>query len=126
MVNDERALSVREVLKELEFQNPDAHLATWIANHKQIFAPPTEDEMAHVAEIFAVEHFRQLIGERQRLRGQPVADPWIVARAISLGAVVVTEERCRLNAAKIPNVCEHFHVDCVDLQAMLSQEGWRY
>lgn len=126
LVNDGRAISVREVLKELEFQNPDAHLAAWNANHKAIFSPPTEEDMGHVAEIFAVEHFHQLIGETQRLRGQPVADPWIIARAMSLGAVVVTEETYRPNAARIPNVCEHFRVECIDLETMLSREGWKY
>jgi hypothetical protein len=41
---------------------------------------PTGQEMEHVAEIFKVPHFRQLIGQKQQLKGLPVADPFLVAR----------------------------------------------
>ena len=72
--------SVREVRKELELQDA-AHLGIWVDQHPLVFPTPTEMEMQMVAEIFRVPHFQQLIGEKQRLRGQPVADPFIVARA---------------------------------------------
>ena len=56
--------SVREVKKELDFQSVSVHLDAWIAANSSLFRAPTEEEMYTVAEIFAVGHFRQLIGEK--------------------------------------------------------------
>lgn len=118
--------SVREVQKEVELQNFSDHIGLWVAENPLVFPAPSEDEMAAVAEIFRVAHFQQLIGEKQRLRGQPVADPFLVARAKCGGGCVVTQEGRLPNAAKIPNVCEHFGVDCIDLQGLLRRLGWRF
>jgi len=51
-----------------------------------------------------------LVTETQRLKGQPVADPFVIASAKVRGGAVVTEELKREHAAKIPNVCQHFDV----------------
>jgi hypothetical protein len=121
-----RLLSVREVRKELDGQNTAAHVAAWVATNSGLFTAPAPQEMTHVASIFAVPHFQQMIGEKQRLRGYPVADPWLVARGMEFGAIVVSEEEAKPNSAKIPNVCEHFSVECIPLQELLRREGWRY
>lgn len=118
--------SVREVQKELELQNPVDHLIQWCDGNKPVFPAPTEDEMHAVADIFAVAHFQQLIGEKQRLRGSPVADPFLVARARVIGATVVTEEALKPNAAKIPNVCQHFGIGFMDVRTFLQERGWRF
>lgn len=118
--------SVREVEKELELQNPIEHLIAWCDANKPLFPTPTEEEMHGVADIFAVEHFRQLIGEKQRLRGFPVADPFLISRARAIGAIVVTEEVLKPNAAKIPNVCQHFGVRFMDVRGFLQEQGWRF
>jgi len=118
--------SVREVRKELELQDASEHLGFWVSRNSLVFPTPTEGEMHMVAEIFRVPHFQQLIGEKQRLRGQPVADPFIIARAHQLGWCVVTEEAMKPNAVKIPNVCQHFGVECTDLKGLLTRFGWRY
>lgn len=94
--------------------------------NRGIFSAPSAQELEQVAAIFAVPHFRQLIGETQRLRGWPVADPFVVARGIVLEVCVVTEEIRKPNAAKIPNVCDHFSVECICLEEMMAREGWRF
>ena len=83
-------------------------------------------EMEYVAQIFRVPHFRQLIGVKQQLKGSPVADPFLVARGALLGASVVTEETLKPNAAKLPNVCEHFGVRSTNVQGFLVEVGWRF
>ncbi len=118
--------SVREVRKELELQDTSEHVAEWAKLNAAIFLSPTEAEMQIVADIFKVRHFQQLIGEKQRLRGQPVADPFLVARAGACGGCVVTEEGLKPNAAKIPNVCGHFKIECIDMKRLLERFGWRY
>lgn len=126
VVADGTVSSVREVRKEIELQDASEHVGIWVASNPLIFPTPAEAEMEMVAEIFRIPHFQQLIGEKQRLRGQPVADPFIVARASVLSGCVVTEEVHKPNGAKIPNVCEHFTVDCCNMKEFLSRLGWRY
>jgi Domain of unknown function (DUF4411) len=126
LVQAERFVSVSESRKEIAIQDASAHLASWVDQHSNIFRTPTSREMTAVARIFAISHFQQLIGQKQRLRGYPVADPFVIARAMVDGACVVTEEALKPNAAKIPNVCQHFQVACLNMQGLLKQEGWRF
>lgn len=118
--------SVREVKKEMDNQDTSEHVMTWAGANVELFASPTEDDMHAVAEILAVPHFSQLIGEKQRLKGMPVADPFLIARGKMESACVVTEEKLKANAAKVPNVCQHFGVECTNLQGFLQQQGWRF
>jgi hypothetical protein len=79
-VTDGRCTSVAEVEKELERYAARQHLIDWIEEHKSVFTVPPADEMAFVAEIFAVPHFQGLVGTQQLTVGTPVADPWIIAK----------------------------------------------
>jgi hypothetical protein len=126
IVSDGTLLSVEEVFDESEQRIDSVHMNEWIKRNKSIFAPPTEQEMAFVAEIFQVSHFRQLVSEDALLRGGHVADPWLIARAKVLGGCVVTEEKLKPQAAKIPNVCQHFQIDCCNVEELLRRKGWRY
>lgn len=119
-------VSCSEVAKELELQSPSAHLNIWVDAHPLVFPDPTEEEMEYVARIFRVSHFKQLIGEKQRLKGLPVADPFLVARGAIEDACVVTEEVLKPHAAKVPNVCEHFGVRSTNVQGFLVEMGWRF
>lgn len=62
----------------------------------------------------------------QRLRGYPVADPFVVACARVRDGCVVTEEASRPNAARIPNVCGHFGVRCTNVEGFLREIGWEF
>jgi hypothetical protein len=126
-------ISTREVFNELERQAVSEEVLNWAKNHKTIFTTPTVDEQKFVAEIFKVKHFQGLIGAQQRLKGTPVADPFVIACAKANGGTVVTEEGWqrpsqmlipKANAAKIPNVCQHFNILCVDLEGFMHQQGW--
>jgi len=56
-----------------------------------------------------------LIGEKQRLRGTPVADPFLIARAQALRGAAVTEESPKPNKPDIPAICAHFGIPCMKL-----------
>jgi len=119
-------LSVREVHREMIQQNTREWLTEWVENNSGIFLLPTQAEMEFVREIFEVPHFKTLVPERQILKGSTVADPFIIASAKISGGCVITEEGMKPNAAKIPNVCEHFSVDCIDLEGFLVEVGWQF
>ncbi len=119
-------VSVKEVRRELDKEATRDHLKAWITRNSRIFVAPDEDQASFVAEIFRVPHFRQLVGDRAILNGTPAADPFVIASAHAHEACVVTEEKLRPNAAKIPNVCEHFHVACTDTEGFMAQLGWSF
>jgi hypothetical protein len=63
---------------------------------------------------------------KARLTGTPVADPFVIACAAVRNGAVVTEEKFKQNAAKIPNVCAHFQVDCIDLEGFMRAVVWSF
>ncbi len=117
--------STKEVFRELK-DGAENHVLDWCKLNATIFSTPDARETQFVARILAVPHFRQLIGSKQALRGTPVADPFIIARAAVLGGTVVSEESFKRNAAKIPNVCQYFGIPCIKLGDFLRAKGWRF
>lgn len=121
-----RLVSTREVYRELEDQAVSEHVQEWVEENKTLFVVPTSEELGHVRSIFQVRHFQQLIGNKQRLKGMPVADPFVVASAMEREWCVISEEGDNPNAAKIPNVCRHFNVECMKLEGLMAREGWLF
>lgn len=135
LVKEEKLISTREVYNELDRQAVSEDVATWAKNNKHIFKTPDNIELLFVSKIFEVKHFHSLIGTQQRLQGTPVADPFVVACAYAHKGTVVTEEGWdftaqkltpKPNAAKIPNVCDHFKIKCVNLEEFMHQQSWNF
>lgn len=126
LIQQKTLISTREVWNELERQNISDDVLAWAKQNKRIFTTPSSVELQFVAQIFQIKHFQNLIGEQQRLKGTPVADPFVIACAKIKGGTVVTEEQLKPNAAKIPNVCAHFNVSCIDLERFMQQQGWKF
>ena len=126
LIRQKNLISTREVWNEVERQNISKEVLVWAKQNKQIFTTPTTAELQFAATIFQVNHFQSLIGEQQRLKGTPVADPFVIACAKIKGGTVVTEERLKPTAAKIPNVCQHFNVPCIDLEGFMQQQNWTF
>ncbi len=126
LIQSELMISTREVWNEMQNGQPHPSTTAWLKQRQQIFKVPSGPELLFVAEIFKVPHFRTLIGEKEQLRGTPVADPFVIAIAKIRGGTVVTEELYKPKAAKIPNVCEHFQVPCITLEQFMSEQSWRF
>jgi hypothetical protein len=126
LVSDGQLVSVREVLKEIESHYKEDRLKQWAKESQHIFEQPTAREVELVNNIFAVKHFRQMVEKKKLLKGGFVADPFVVARAWAMGGCVVSTEFKKENAAKIPNVCDRFEVDCTDLEGFMELEGWSF
>lgn len=124
LVKDEIIISVREVYNEIGGRGD--RLSQWSKEKQNIFQQSSPEELAFVTEIFKVRHFQSLIREKERLQGKPVADPFVIARAKILDGCVITQENKKPNAAKIPNVCEHFSIDCANLEGFMERENWTF
>ena len=121
-----KMISTREVWKEANNGDPNEHVLKWLTERKELFLTPTNEELAFVGEIFQKNHFQNLIGQSQILKGNPVADPFLIACAKVYSGTVVTEEKNKPNAAKIPNVCEHFNIPCTDLEGFMGLQAWNF
>lgn len=128
-------ISTREVFNELERQAVSEAVLQWTKDNKSLFSTPTPHELQFVSEIFKIPHFQGLIGAQQRLKGMPVADPFVIACAKINAGTVVTEEgwqrpgkrlELKPNAAKIPNVCNHFSIPCIDLEEFMHLQEWTF
>ncbi len=128
LVSEERIISVKESFLELENKLPEnrQHMQVWISERKFIFLPPTPEEMTFVANIFSIPHFQQLVRPKQMLVGAPLADPFIIASAKLRSGCVVTEEGRKENSARIPNVCDHFGIDCINVEKFMEREKMKF
>lgn len=126
LIRTGEVVSVREVHNELLDQITKEWFLDWVEKHKQMFVVPAAEETEFVAEIFRVPHFLTLVGREQQLKGQPVADPFVIACARIRAGTVVTEEGNKPNAAKIPNVCQHFRVPCTNVEGFLTACNWQF
>jgi hypothetical protein len=119
-------ISVRMVRLEMERKFDNSVLDLLITHNADFFENPTQDELNFIPEIYAIPHFQQNLDQKTLLSGVPHADPFIIAKARVRKATVVSEEKNRENAAKIPNICEEFNIPCIDLQGFLMQENWTF
>ncbi|HGO6127318.1 TPA: PIN domain-containing protein [Burkholderia cepacia] len=135
LVGQRRLISTREVLNEIERQAVSADVLAWVKVNRSLFTTPSAEELRFVAAILRIKHFQALIGQQQRLKGTPVADPFVIACAKICDGTVVTEEgwqhmqgglTAKPHAAKIPNVCAHFGIRCIDLEEFMHQQDWRF
>ncbi len=126
MVADGSLVSVREVKRELEAYNDPDVIQEWAKRHREIFETPDAAELEFVREILAIPHFQALISAKAMLKGSPVADPFVIAAARNKRGTVVTKEKLKANAAKIPNVCHHFNVPSMNLEEFMAAQGWSF
>jgi hypothetical protein len=119
-------ISVREVRREIEFLKRDDNLDEWLKNNTDFFEDPSVEELEFITKIYNVQHFHQNLENKKLLKGGPFADPFIIAKAKINNATVVSQEKYKKNAAKIPNICEYFNIDCINLEGFLTKENWKF
>jgi hypothetical protein len=126
LVKAERLISVREVLNELDSYNDTDFIQGWAEANKPIFLIPGNQELLFVSQMFQVKHFQTLISQKNLLTGKPIADPFVIAAGKIKAGCVITQEILKPNAAKIPNICEHFGIKYMNLEGLMKTEGWTF
>lgn len=120
-----RVISPDEVLREIEKKSDDVH--EWCKrvnkNATSFFVELEEKVQTATSEILASHP--KLVDDRQ---GKGQADPFVIALARVRGASVVTQEGRTGSSArpKIPDVCDHYGVPCMDLLDLMRRERWRF
>ena len=125
LVANGQIVSTREVLREIE-DGATESLREWVAQNQRLFTVPTAAEGAFVTEIYLIPRFRQNIEQQKILKGGKNADAFVIAKAAVEQGTVVTMELLRPNAAKIPNICQYFNIQCLSLEEFMEEEGWQF
>lgn len=125
IVDEGRLLSTREVLNEIK-DSSITTLLDWAKNHREIFGTLTAEEGTVVEQIFAVRHFQQNIEQKKLYKGGHNADAFVVAKAAVMNGTVVTLEHHAPNAARIPNICQHFGILWLSREEFMEAEGWEF
>jgi len=118
-------VSTREVLREAA-DGPVEALRAWTEDQDNFFHIPNGAEGAFILQIYGVAHFQQNIEQQKLLKGGRNADPFVIAKAAVEGRAVVTLEQPKANGAKIPNICQHFGIQCFSLEEFMEREGWEF
>jgi len=115
--------SIDFVRKELMGHKDE--LSDWAHENQKIFISdsdaPTQRAFAQVANYCSTAPNMKKGADHEFLQG---ADPWLIAKAMVNGAIVVTLESFNPHNRKefkIPNVCNHFNVPCLSTFTLLNQ-----
>lgn len=106
-----------------ELSDGTDELSKWAKKYPDLFVP--------VDDVPTQKNYAQVVAYANSLTGMKAgaledflakADPWLIAKAMTLKATVVTHESFDLNIKRkitIPNVCNHFSVKWVNTFEML-------
>jgi len=118
--------SIGPIRDELLKGNDD--LAAWIKDRKKtgwflaVDDMDTQRNLAQIADWVMAQPFKEA-AKSEFLGG---GDPWLIAKAKTIGATVVTQETFDAKSrkkVKIPNVCDAFNVLWIDTFDMIQQTG---
>ena len=125
-------VSVSAVRAELTALSRVANAVTHLENlNAQIFALPTPPEEQLVRQMTADPGLSAASNRwiRKARKGRVDADPYLVskARTATISTALVTEESQDPDKTdRLPAVCRHFGIDCVNLDEMIFRLGWRF
>ncbi len=124
---EELIKSDRLIMAEVAFEKAlkDEGVKNW-CNDNQLASylrSVTDDALQRkVSEILLL--FPKLLDDR---RGKSGDDPWVIALAmVTQNCIVVTEEQSTRtrDRPKIPDVCAHFNLECIQLVELVQREEW--
>jgi len=122
--------SARPIFEELTKGNDE--LSQWARERKDSgwFIPVDDSQTQQIFIDVAAWVMNGSFREHAKTDFLSGGDPWLIARAISMGATVVTHEklvdRNIRRKVKIPNVCDAFGVECLDTFDLLNALGARF
>lgn len=115
-----RLISPIEVYQEIK--RGEGYAYEWCKRNKKIFINPDKEQIKNLKSIR--KHYDKQHWEIQKGKPGFWADPWIIALALSKGAIVVTDEKNE--TTKIPYICEKADVRCIDMFGFFSELGVKY
>lgn len=119
--------SIEMIARELKDGNDD--LAQWAKERPEHFLSnddaETQEHFSSVLQLVMNGDYN--VANRESFLAK--ADPWIIAKAKSIGGIIVTHEaRISPNArkVKVPNICQQMNVPCINSFQFLRQLKARF
>lgn len=107
----------------LEIGKKSDDLLSWTKSRDEMFYELDADTQIAAKSILSHPEHCKLVNT---VKGRGRADPFVIAFAKARGLTVVTEERPAPKKIKIPDVCGHLGVPCIDLLGLFRMQGWRF
>lgn len=109
-----------------EITRTEDNLAEWLKGSRIPVRAVTEPVTLALRAIYQANPIHQTLVAR----GRSLADPWVIATAMSYGACVVTKEEMitaeNSTKVKIPNVCQNMGVRCINDFEFLQEVSARF
>ena len=100
----------------VEITRTEDNLSAWLKTSKIPVYKLNESVTQCLSEIYTTNPSHKFLVDNIKQRS--LADPWVIAFAMSENACVVTKEEkvtaSNSNKIKIPNVCENMNVRCIN------------
>ena len=123
-IADGNFISVDECYNELVRQfSEKTEQYEWFHLHKNMFKTPDNAESTIISQLLLNPKMRESVHQRNILENRPSADLYIVAKAKSLGATVVTNEKEKPNSAQLPNLCKKLGVPYISYDDFMGIVG---
>lgn len=112
--------SIRSVYDELKGYGDE--LANWVRQHNDYFYSESDEKcqenFIHIVNLCQSQYD---LNHRKNLNFLDSADPWLIARAMTDGSTIVTEEKYKNEAKKIiiPNLCRELGVEYINTFELL-------
>jgi len=106
-----------------EILKTDDKLASWVKSCKIPIIRTNQNVTENLSKIYAANPLHKFLVDNTKLRS--LADPWVIAHAMSRNATVVTKE-VKVTAVsskriKIPNVCENMNIRYINDFTMIRE-----
>jgi len=106
-----------------EITGTDDYLAKWVKGCKIPIIKTNQSVTTNLSKLYSSNPLHKYLVDNTKARS--LADPWVIAHAMSHNATVVTKE-VKITAAsskkiKIPNVCENMNVRCINDFQMIKE-----
>lgn len=118
LIGEGRLYSPRDVKKEVT--KKEDGLRSWLDQRTNMFVE-LEEDIQNDARLILAE-FPLLT---KQIAGRNPADPFVIALAKARSYTVVTQEGMGSpTRPRIPLVCNHYGVDCMDILGLVRNENW--
>ncbi len=111
-----------------EITRTEDSLSEWLLKSDIPKDKITEDVTLKLKLIYESDPKHKLLADNTR--GRSLADPWLIAHAMSRSATVVTKEemitRADSKKVKIPNVCKNMGISCINDFEFVTQLNFKF
>ena len=101
-------------------------LSTWLKSNNKIVRVVSDAVQQNLKRVFADPKHHKLVDNTKK---RSLADPWVIAHAMTDNAVVVTKEYIASDNSKkikIPDVCNNLNVPWMDDFQMVLELGIKF